>query len=290
MLGAHQLQTAVAWGHLAAAARAISRQSDLRCEDEVIGLAERILLAASEHDEPRLRDGEPASFDETPSWGSPAPRVDAADGLIHLASRPDGDHEAVLAAIDRLRTDPVTVVRYRIAQTIALPSNSKLERMWEVVDGLATDASTAVREALVTSLHLLLRVDRARSFGTVCAIYRAIEEAPGSVRLRLTCLEVACDVYVWDGDAAAQQILDGLIENLPSDHEAAGRVVFRLRPVIKVGPVDPADPRSDWRASELWDSSSACWRLPMMPGGLPPKTSRSGWTSGARKPCRSGVT
>jgi hypothetical protein len=102
-----------------------------------------------------------------------------------------------------------------------------------------------VREALVTSLHLLLRVDRARSLDIVRAIYRASEEAPGSVGLRHRCVEVACDVYVWDGDEAAQLILHELIDNLPSDAEAAGRVVFRLREATTVGPVDPAAPRCD---------------------------------------------
>lgn len=208
-------------------------------------IAERILLAASEHEEPRPRDGDPANFDETPSWGSLTPRVDAADGLVHLASRPECEREAFLAAIDRLRADPATVVRYRIAQTIALLSNSELETMWAIVDGLAADVSTAVREALVSSLHLLLRVDRARSLEAVRAIYRAIEDAPGAVRLRHRCLEVACDVYVWDGDEAAQLILDELIDNLPSDAEQAGRVVFRLREATGVGSVEPPDPRCD---------------------------------------------
>jgi hypothetical protein len=71
---AHQLQTDAAWGHISEAARAISRQSDLRRDDEVSVLAERILLAASEHDEPWPRDGDPANFDAAPSWASPAPR------------------------------------------------------------------------------------------------------------------------------------------------------------------------------------------------------------------------
>jgi hypothetical protein len=233
-----------AWGHLAQAARAISRQSNLPCDDDARQLAVRILIAASDHGEPRPHDSDAAQFDEGPSWGSPAPRVDAADGLIHLASRPECDRGDLLAAIDRLRDDPVPAVRHHLAQAIAILGNSEPDAMWTLIDALADDKSTAVREALVNSLHCLLGVDRGRSLRTITSVYDAVDDdAPGSTRLRHACLNAVADVYIWEGEEDARVVIDDLVQRLPATAEDAGSIVFRLRPVLTVGPTAEPDQR-----------------------------------------------
>ena len=44
------------------------------------------LIEASRHTVPAHDPEYDAQFDESPSWGSPAPRIEAAEGLIALAS------------------------------------------------------------------------------------------------------------------------------------------------------------------------------------------------------------
>jgi hypothetical protein len=243
--GPHKFQVDAAWGHLAAAARAIARQPDLECESETRALAATILLGASKHEKPDPHPDDPAHFDQAPSWSPPAPRVDAVDGLVLLASRRDCDLDQLLTAIERLRDDPATVVRYHLARAIRILSNSEPDMMWTVIDALSDDVSTSVREALVSSLHHLLRFDMERSFGTVRAIYAAIETAPGSTRLRDACVRVVTDVYIWEGDQDARAILDDIVESLPATSDAASNIDFQLRAITTVGPVDSPDVRLD---------------------------------------------
>ena len=244
--GAHDLQIAAAWGHLARAARAISRQPELACNDEAREVAAQILLVASEHREPQPRGDDPAAFDEHQFWGSPAPRVDAADGLIRLASRPECDRSQLLEAIDCLRRDPAVVVRYHLACAIAILGNSELETMWSMIDELAGDDSTAVRDALVHSLHRILPVDRPRALNTVRRIYAAIDpDAAGATQLQRHCVEVVSDVAILDGDDEARALLDDLISSLPATVEEVGSIIFRLRGILTEGPVDEPDKRID---------------------------------------------
>jgi hypothetical protein len=243
---AHDLQTDAAWGHLARAARAISRQPGLGCDDNARTVATQILLVASEHPEPQPRDDDPDSFDDHQSWGSPSPRADAADGLIRLASRPECDRSDLLEAIERLRDDPSVVVRYHVARVIAILGNSEIDTMWSIVDELAGDESTAVCDGLVTSLHRILPVDRPRALRSIRTIYGGIDpERPGATRLRLACVKAVSDVYIVDGDDGARALIDDLIEGLPETVEEVGSIVFRLRETLSDGPVAEPDARTD---------------------------------------------
>ncbi|MGH3631592.1 MAG: hypothetical protein ACRDRL_29660, partial [Sciscionella sp.] len=247
---AHRLQQDAAYGHLARAARAISRQGELACEDDARTVATQILLGASEHPEPQPRENELDSFDDHPSWGSPAPRADAADGLIRLASRPECNRIELLEAIERLHRDPSVVVRYHVARAVAILGNSEIDTMWSIIDDLSSDESTEVRHGLVNGLHLLLRFDRPRALDAIRTIYRGVQpERAGATRLRLACVEAIIDVYIVDGDDEARLLTDDLVERLPETLEEAGTIVLRLREMLSTGPVPQPDaPRDVMRA------------------------------------------
>jgi hypothetical protein len=237
-------QLAEAWDALAAAAFAIARQTNLPAADDVRRLATAIALGAAKHELP-IATADNASFDNSPSWGSPAPRVDAAAALLALAIKPSDEREALLLAVDKLTGDPAAVVRFRIAQEIWCLSSQEPDSIWPLVERLRDDPSTAVREALVTSLGRLLQSDTPRALGNLRHIAAAIVEAPGSMRLRLRTLEVLTDVYVWEGDDDACRALDDLITGLPGTAETTRSIVFRLREAMSVGPVDPPDGHLD---------------------------------------------
>jgi hypothetical protein len=245
--GAHRLQIDTAWGYLAQAARAISRQSaHLSCSDEVRAITQDILLEAGDHPRPDPSDDDPASFDESPSWAGPAPRVDAADGLIRLASRPDCEHGDLVAAIERLAHDPSPPVRHHVAAAIGILGNSEIDTMWSIIDDLVIDPSTSVREVLVHSLHGLLGVDRPRSLATVRKVFASIDpEAPGAARLGHQCVNVVADVYIAEGEHEAGRLIDDLIERLPATAAEAGSIVLRLRPLLTQGSVAEPDERTD---------------------------------------------
>jgi hypothetical protein len=110
----HQLALAV--GHAAECADALARSEIEDCAHPALGLAQEILLVAAEHENPKYDPDHDEQFDKHPCWGSPAPRVEAAQGLVYLAAKngcPERDQ--VLATIETLSQDAAPEVRYQVA-------------------------------------------------------------------------------------------------------------------------------------------------------------------------------
>src|SRR5262249_4232422 len=99
--GVHPQQRDYAWDCLAAACERIARLDGLSCEDEAGALAQKILLEASRHPDPLHHPESDAHFHDHPSWGSPAARIEAAQGLILLARHAPCATIEVLEAIER---------------------------------------------------------------------------------------------------------------------------------------------------------------------------------------------
>lgn len=74
----------------------------------------RFLGIAARSIGPEVNDHTESSFEESASWGSPAPRVEAAQAILDLVlQRPDLFHD-VSAQIDRLLIDPHPAVRMQV--------------------------------------------------------------------------------------------------------------------------------------------------------------------------------
>ena len=159
---AHQLHQGSAWGYFAQAARAISKQSDLDCEDNTRTVALAILLAAADSPDPAPHENDAAYFDSAESWGSNATRAHAVEGLIRLAGRADCDDDGAIETVERLCSDPSAVVRYHAARAISILANAHADVAWQLVDQLSTDDSLLVREAVLCAISYLWRKDKVR--------------------------------------------------------------------------------------------------------------------------------
>lgn len=78
----------------------------------------RLLRVASSSEGPEVAENTEASFERMPSWGSPAPRVDAAQAMMRTVGlRPDLLWE-LSADLDEVLTDPHPAVRMRACQCL----------------------------------------------------------------------------------------------------------------------------------------------------------------------------
>ena len=242
---AHELHRSSAWEHLSRAAREISRQSELNCDDDTRAVVLGILLAAAERSDPAPRDNDAANFDEAESWGNPASRADAVDGLMRLASRADCNDASATDAIEALAADPSTVVRFHAAQAVAILANGHPDLSWRLVDQLATDESLLVRQATVSALSWMGRLDKARVVATTKAVYQNAGDKEKSPKLRITALNVLTQAYVRSGDAHADGVLVECLSQLPQNAEVASAIVFPLREVVTAGAIDGSEPDID---------------------------------------------
>ena len=112
--GAHPKQRDYAWGCLAEACVRVAKSKSISCEDEIGLFVKEILLKAAHHAVPTFDPEYDSRFDEgILSWSKPAPRIDAAQGIMLIARFASCVDEVVLKTIEYLSRDKVPAVRYK---------------------------------------------------------------------------------------------------------------------------------------------------------------------------------
>jgi hypothetical protein len=141
-----------AWTELTACCKKISYSVD-DIESDAFKFARHILLLSAKHPSPEPDAEYDASF-TSPAW-SPAPRIEAAQGLPWIALRnPDAE---VLSAIKTLVHDKVPRVRFLIVEELWRISNKALDVFWELARYTAeNEENEVVQTALCHSLNRII--------------------------------------------------------------------------------------------------------------------------------------
>ena len=107
------------------------------------------LMEGAIHPSPVFEEEWADRFDSHPSW-SPAPRIDAAAGLLFLALKSSFVDSEIIEAIEKLSLDPVPVVRFHIADhlgALALTSPQTMRKL--LSEMLEKDPSSSVIHSLI---------------------------------------------------------------------------------------------------------------------------------------------
>lgn len=138
-------------GVLYAAGESVVKNSELGSQHRLTQLCKMLLLEGAADPSPKF-DPAHASFD-MPSWGSPVPRIEAAQGVSHFLWNYGPDDE-IASAIAKLSQDPVPAVRYQIA--VGLPGFYKHhaeQRFWDLAtEMIDTETTPGVMLGLVGTL------------------------------------------------------------------------------------------------------------------------------------------
>jgi hypothetical protein len=243
--GASNLVLNRSYNHAVQAAEVIARDTSLTAEDPIRQLALQVLLEAARHPEPPTKEESDEEFDESPGW-SPAPRIEAAIGLLSLAREEASATAEVLDAIDALRRDGASRVRYQAARYLGRLHASAPERGLAMAEATAAEeGSTAVLGAVLRPLSFFLRDEPERLREITEEIYdRAPAAASGAQELRRSCAGLICDLYVYEGDERAGVFLRREVFDDPvAADELARQLVARMRDVQTYGA--EGDARSD---------------------------------------------
>jgi energy-coupling factor transporter ATP-binding protein EcfA2 len=145
------------WGHLVGACESIARHATWPKTGARWQTVRRILLKAVRDPIPEVRDDEDRKEDRwPPGWSWPSPRVDAAQGLPFLALRLGKADQTVTAALRKLSGDKSHVVRYNLAEWLAVLEKPDPELMWELIDVfVAKEQRFSVLDAVLQSLGWL---------------------------------------------------------------------------------------------------------------------------------------
>jgi len=215
----HPVQIGASWGAMAEAASALAR----RGLDSVTD----VLLVASQRPEPTYSGEE--QFAHSPSWGIGQSRMEAASGLVAIASR--SNVPAVLTAIEALARDKASSIRIEIGRNLWKVAERHRELYWIWLDTLSQDANPSV----VASLHLghALSIDAQRALVIVLREYKrwrpyAYEHS--------SLVKMLFSLILWHslrtGDAAAGALANEVADDAVNNADLVAHVVMHLRDVM----------------------------------------------------------
>jgi len=205
------------WGHLAGACQSIAIHAKWPAIDERWKTVGRILLTASNDPVPKERENDDAKEDCWPSWGWPAPRIDAARGLPFLALRLGYAGRQVIAALRRLCRDKSHALRFNLANHLAVLSQVAPELMWELVDCfIRYEKRFSVIEALLLSLDRLWDVFTPDVMLRLARIAKRARTAPDTHKVHERIAEAYLFRFLETGDAECEAFINALIKNCDS--------------------------------------------------------------------------
>jgi hypothetical protein len=207
------------WGYLVAAAERIAVNAHWLKTNVRWKTIRRILLKGAKDPNPKGDDSEKEKEDGITSWGWPAPRIDAAQGLPFLALRLEKADKEVAAALRNLSEDNSSPLRFNLAHRLAVLEKPAPDLLWELIDRfVAKERFFTVLGALVNSLNYLWVKYSARVLKNLALIAdRASAKAPAKHEIHETLARVYLFQFLRTGNSECENYIDSLIANCDSE-------------------------------------------------------------------------
>jgi len=207
------------WGYLVGACAHIPADCSWESTDARWEILRDILLRASNDLDP-TEDDTADREDGYISWGWPAPRIDAAEGLPALVNKRGETDLEISAALRKMRGDSSVSVRYNLAVRLGKLYAAAPDLMWELLEAVVhEERRLAVLEGTIDLLlRLRLRVpDEPRATSLLDAItHDAREKAPPRHHIHETLAMAHLFHFLQTGDERDKRVIDELIADCDS--------------------------------------------------------------------------
>lgn len=247
-------QEPASWQHLVEACETITRYESLSCESEAGILIQTILLEAARHPVPGYHPDADASFAEHQAWGLPAPRIQAAGGLMWLATHSGCTSPTVLEAIQQLSNDEVPAVRYLIAQRLTCLYQTAPDLMWKLLEHYALQETNlgVLQGSFDQTFRGLADREPDRIASLIQALYDRSSSGVGAKEVRQGCVGILLRLYIRYEQPLARDLLFAMATN-PAKYKAEHQTILPgLRAALTVGPISPIDPFQEGMRHRAW--------------------------------------
>jgi hypothetical protein len=233
---------------------------DFSCEESVGAFIQAVLLNASCHPDPVHNPEYDVHFDKNPSWGSPAVRIETAQGILLLARHTTCATPEVLQAIEHLSIDPVPAVRYQIAIRLNVLYQTAPELMWRIIERLChEESSRGVLQGLLSGpLGRLAGAHLEQVASLVKEIFDRVQGGEGANEVRKFCIDIFTGLYLWRDHDMCRNIVLGLVTEPVTSPDDTRNVLSHLRGPLTHGPVAPPDPQQDTIRQRAIDLVTRC--------------------------------
>ena len=239
-------------GTLYAAVSAMSLVKDIEADSPMFEFMLASAIKGSDDPEPVFDPKHHLPFD-SPGWGSPTPRIEAAQAIVNLVWNFKGDERA-LPAFRKLINDPVPAVRFQIARGLValyVREDSRDEFWSSLSMMLSKETTNGVVLGLLQSLGQVAGREPGR---TMAALSRYVAEgyrqSDRSDVLR-NVIGIAVGLYLAQGTPEARALLKLFEQDVEKYHRELSQMV--LTAGQQITPVDGKEAERA-RAREIWDS------------------------------------
>jgi len=243
---AHKQTRDLAWDYLAHACESVAKCKDFNCEIAEANFVKSTLFEASNYPNPHPTENF-QNFDRHPTWSSPTARIEAAEGIMYMANKPSCLDKGLIEAIERLSNDPAPPVRFQIASLLVVLYHTAPEFMWKLLERFSRkEESRGVLQFLVVrSLQRLAGHHPTQVAKIIRVIFDRVREGAGADKVRQHCASILAGLYIWQDQPLCRETVEMIANDPASYNTEAHQIVFDLRSLLNLGPVDPPNAEQD---------------------------------------------
>jgi hypothetical protein len=243
----------IVWSDVVEACVRITGWNQFSCETETGKFVLSVLLEAAEDPLPIPNSDGDDNFDESPSWGKPAPRIDAAAGLTRLTRLETCIIRAVLEAVFRLSLDTVPAVRFQVLGDIGNLYHTMPDLMWMILEHAAlNESSRGVLQSVLHTLGWLAGSHPDRITELVKTIYERTNSEAGAGKVRKACVLIFAGLYLYQDHPVSREMIFSIIDKPVELHDENWQIMAAARDVLTLGSVTPSDDRQDAVRKRGW--------------------------------------
>jgi hypothetical protein len=237
-------------GSLCAVAESILKNDKLAADQSIVRMSREIVLRGAKSESPEFDPKYHLPF-EMPSWGSPLPRIESAQGLSHYLWNWGLDAE-VVESILQLAEDKVPAVRYQIAEGIVgFYKHQDKDTFWNtLIKMLANEATPGVLLALLQAVWPVSGPDTERAETVLLDLFH--REPPTTERSELTrtLMQMLVGLYVVRNRTASKEQLLKLEEDPIRFHREVTEEIYAAAAYLR--PPNGKEPETRLRAREVF--------------------------------------
>lgn len=211
------------------------RSASFTGQEEMLDISARLLAGIADASSPETDPEAEERFARSPSWSSPAPRVDAAEALPELAQKAPALWPSLERIFDRLLADPHPAVRMQAATCLVRLWSVDQDAVWSLLsERLEAETNPAVVDFVVAGvLAALIHQAPERVERLTLSVFERFSDAPDSLVGHLAQI-IAILAVVHERDAAVG-ILRRWAASPTEFHKPLQRALMTLRETLVLG-------------------------------------------------------
>jgi hypothetical protein len=224
------------WGHLAEAAERIARIPSF----DAAPFADWIVETLGEGTHQQQPRPEADSAFKRPAWGSPAARLDAAEGWMRIGRYPRFVDAAYLEIVRALANDGAPSVRFHVARDLRGLYRTAPDLLWELMGHFAeNENSLGVLQGFLETVQVLTPHHPDRTVPLLLRVLERVPDGKDEREVRDAAFHAIAGLYLWQGNGTCEKVVREVTTDLPHRTHDASRIAGSCEYALEGDPEAP---------------------------------------------------